>query len=106
MMKKYPSFVLRRVKSGRIKFDGILWEPQEPTNRLDGLRFAFGVYVEGRLSSPVRRLETLCLWGTERAYRASRESEEAFDRACAEESPLLSPDGYLRQYWWHPVGKG
>lgn len=100
-MKGYPRFILRTVRNGRIKFDNAWWQPIESTVRLDGLRFAFGVYVEGKHSSPVRRLDTLCLWGTEKAYNAV--NEEAYEKACEEEALLLAPDGYLRQYWWSPI---
>ena len=102
-MKSYPHFILRTVRNGRIKFDNQWWLPQEPTDRLNGMRFAFGVYVEGCYSHPVKRLDTLCLWGSEEAYKASQsENEELYNAEYEKEKPLLAPDGYLRQYWWNP----
>ena len=65
------------------------------------MRFAFGVYVNGAYTHPVKRLDLLCLWGSEEAYKAS--DRKAYNEACDREKPLLSPDGYLRQYWWHPM---
>ena len=102
-MKSYSSFIFRTVRNGRIKFDKLLWEPSEPTNRLDGKRFAFGVYVEGNYSDPVRMLDILCLWGSVAAYEALNISQEEYLKVDGEDSKLLAPDGYLRQYWWGPV---
>ena len=103
MKKSYPRFIFRTIHSGRIKFDKLLWEPDEPTSRLDGRRFAFGVYAEGPHSNPVRRLDMLCLWSSVEAYKAVNKSEEAYDEADAKDTELLAPDGYFRQYWWTPI---
>lgn len=107
-MKSYPHFVIRKVRNGCIKFDNQWWIPQEITNRLNGLRFAFGVYVEGCYAHPVKRLDILCLWGSEEAYKAAGEvyngaDEESYNRVDEKDTKLLAPDGYLRQYWWHPI---
>ncbi len=101
-VKQYPHFVIRKVHNGYIKFDNQLWEPREATDRLNGMRFAFGVYAEGVYTHPIRRLDLLCLWGSEESYKAL--DEKAYREARDREYPLLSPDGYLRQYWWHPIG--
>lgn len=104
-MKKYPGFILRTVRDGHIKFDNQWWIPKEPTDRLDGRRFLFGIYVEGCYSHPVKRLDILCLWGSEESHRAlQREDEEAYNVEYEKEKPFLAPDGFLRQYWWHPEG--
>jgi len=103
-MKSYPGFIMRKVRDGRIKFDNQWWIPQELTDRLNGMRFAFGVYVEGSHTHPVKRPDILCLWGSEEAYRTSRRGDdEAYLAECEKEKPLLAPDGYLRQHWWHPM---
>ena len=102
-MKGYPGFIFRTVRNGRIKFDKQFWGPDEPTNRLNGRRFAFGVYVEGRHSSSPKRLDMLCLWGSVKAYKAIRISDEAYSKAFEEDVKLLAPGGYFGQYWWHPL---
>ena len=102
-MKKYPRFILRTVRNGHIKFDNQRWIADEPASRLDGKRFAFSVYVEGYYSHPVKRLDLLYLWGSEASFKASqREDEDAFNAEYEKEKPLLAPDGFLRQSWWHP----
>lgn len=103
-MRSYPGFVLRTVRNGRVRFDHQWWKPDEPTNRLDGKRFAFGVYVEGAYSHPVRRLDILDLWGSEAAYKSVND-DELYQRLCEEDSKLLAPDGYFRQGWWRPMEK-
>ena len=103
-MKKYPGFILRTVRNGRIKFDNQWWIPGEPTNRLNGKRFAFGIYVEGCHSHPVKRLDLLCLWGSEAAYKAScRGDDELYNAEYEKDKLLLAPDGCLCQYWWEPA---
>jgi len=100
-MKSYPHCIIRKVRNGHIKFDNQLWEPREPTDRLDGMRLAFGVYVEGCYSHPMERLDILCLWGSEETYKTT--SEKAYLESYDRDKMLLAPDGYLRQYWWHPT---
>ncbi|KKN76937.1 hypothetical protein LCGC14_0365890 [marine sediment metagenome] len=104
-MKRYPHFILRTVHNGRIRFDNEWWIPQEPTDRLNGIRLAFGIYVEGVHTHPVKRLDILCLWGSEEAYHACQreEDEKAFLDADNKSKMLLAPEGFFRQYWWHPV---
>ena len=99
-MKSYPRFVIRTVRNGQIRFDHQLWIPQEATDRLNGMRFVFGVYVEGSYTNPVKRLDLLCLWGSEAAYKAI--DMEEYNREYDNEKQTLAPDGFLRQYWWHP----
>jgi len=108
-MKHYPHFVIRKVCDGRIKFDNQLWEPQEKTDRINGMKFAFGVYVEGVYSHPIKRLDILGLWGSEETYRNSDYAEygdedyKIYSKLADEDDKLLAPDGFFRQYWWHPV---
>ena len=105
-MKSYPRFVMRTVRNGRIRFDNQWWKPKEPTNRLNGYRFAFGVYVEGSYKKPTKRLDILNLWGTEEAYNSVDKSDDEIEKAWKRNDELLSTDGYLRQEWWEPVPRG
>lgn len=100
-MKKYPHFFIRTVRNGKIRFDKRLWEPQEPTERLDGKRFAFGTYPS---ADGIKDL--LCLWGSEAAYReigTTCDNEELIDKHWENDYELLAPDGFFRQYWWELV---
>lgn len=99
-IKAYPRFVIRQVRNGRIKFDNQYWVPDEPTDRLNEQRFAFGVYVE-HYSRSTKRLDMLSLWGSEETYTAL--TDEEYNTARDKEKLILSPDGYLRQTWWRPV---
>jgi len=107
--KGYPRFVIRKVHNGHIKFDHQLWIPDEPTDRLNGMRFAFGVYVEGSYSHPIKRLDMLGLWGSEKTYENCTYTEygdddyKLYSKLADQDDKLLAPDGYFRQYWWHPV---
>jgi len=108
-MKKYPHFIIRKITNGQIKFDHQVWEPKEKTNCLDGMKFAFGVYVEGVYSHPIKRLDMLGLWGSEKTYRNSDYTEygdanyKIYSELSDQDTKLLAPDGYFRQYWWHPM---
>jgi hypothetical protein len=62
-------FVLRTIKDGRVRIFGKTYAPVERTvpydGRLDGQRWAFGLYPE--------YVGSVYLWGSERAYREGPE---------------------------------
>ena len=111
-VKSYRHFIIRTVRNGRIKFDHQWWIPEESTERLNGMRFAFGVYVEGYYSHPVKRLDMLGLWGSEECYNSmpydteDSPEYEAYSTLADKDTELLAPDGFFRQYWWHPIEAG
>jgi len=63
-------FVIRRIKDGSVSIKGVTFRPRSDAalkydGRLDGMRYAFGLYWNGD-EFEKRFVE---LWGTERAYR-------------------------------------
>lgn len=84
-------FAIRKVKKGRVKIHGRLYEPKDNIpydGSLDGMRYAFGLY-----SDP----SYVVLWGTEEAYRYKGPEENA---------PWPGPEcveGLFRWIWWEEV---
>jgi hypothetical protein len=101
-------FVLRTVKGGQVTIDGRQFAPDEKymayDGRLEGLRFAFGVYhYDARM---------VALWGSEDAYMATRRTASSADQAryaCGEcDSPEVvdipgAVGGVLPWYFWREV---
>ena len=90
-----PRFALRTIRNGRVKLFGREYAPSERhmkyDGRLDGLRFAFGLYYVG-----MERELHASLWGTERAFKAADEDTDWPGPHCV--------DGSFPWDWWYPVG--
>jgi hypothetical protein len=100
--------VLRTVRDGQVTIDGRQFAPDENymayDGRLEGLRFAFGLYRhDARMAA---------LWGSEDAYRASRRTafrydQERYERyGCDSPEVVDSPEtggGVLPWYFWREV---
>ena len=92
MVRKPPTIVVRTIKRGRVKIFGHIFAPsqqyQNYDGRLDGMRYAFGLYYrDGQMQKFVS------LWGSE----AARIGKEEF---------MTGPDvvdGYLPWTWWDDV---
>lgn len=90
------SFVIRTIHNGCVCIFGRDYRPDEQhrryDGRLDGQRFAFGLY-DGRP-------DLISLWGTERAFRSDDENTDWPGPACV--------DGYFPWVFWstdpRPVG--
>ena len=67
------NFVIRTIRDGAVKINGFTYQPLNLSGygritydgRLDGMRYAFGLYWVGDKQEPY-----VFLWGTERAYRS------------------------------------
>jgi hypothetical protein len=88
--------VLRTVRDGQVIIYGRRYEPEQHhmvyDGRLEGLRFAFGLYSAG-----VR------LWGSEDAYRASRRTAFRYDQARYRRDSPQVVDGTMPWYFWREV---
>lgn len=86
------NFVLRTIVKGRAYILGDWYYPDprwmEYDGRLDGQRFAFGLYYSGE-----KRLPLACLWGTEYAYYHLEED-------CGPGPDMV--DGAYPWTWWKP----
>lgn len=98
-MKK-RNFVIRTIRDGQAKINGLVFRPSsqwlEYDGRLDGMRYAFGLYWTGdEMQSYVH------LWGTEEAYRA-----EDWAQYCKEHPANERPecvDGWCNWDFWPAV---
>ena len=65
------NFVLRTIRNGQVKINGLIFRPDkrwlEYDGRLDGMRYAFGLYWRGDEMEPFAEL-----WGTEETYRMAK----------------------------------
>ncbi|MEW6016456.1 MAG: hypothetical protein AB1760_00115 [Pseudomonadota bacterium] len=89
-----PRFVIRTIRNGTVTIFGQQFQPDDGLlkydGRLDGLRYAFGLYWRGDFQLPL-----LNMWGTEDEYRDGR----TFD------GPDVV-DGTLPWAFWRPTGAG
>lgn len=87
-------FHIRTIKNGQVKILGHYYHPDNThmqyDGRLDGMRYAFGLY---RIGDEDDKLEPfVCLWGTEKAYRSECHTDW-YGPECI--------DGHFYWYWWH-----
>lgn len=95
-------FVIRTIRNGRVRIAGREYAPSgkhEYDGRLDGMRYAFGVYPDD--------VPLIGLWGTEAAYLATRrnaprEAQERYERGELD-GPEVADDGSLPWYFWQEV---
>lgn len=94
-------FVLRTIKNGQVKIFGRVFKPTdkwlEYDGRLDGTRWAFGLYWQGDTMLPFVEL-----WGTEEAYIAAYD-DETWEDFC--EANAFSPDMVYSvelRNWYYP----
>ena len=106
------NFVIRTIRNGTVQIDGQAFRPStrwlQYDGRLDGMRFAFGLYWSGDRMEPF-----VYQWGTEDAYRAVGElttDEIAIVRFTGEamaENYWPGPDcvdGYWPWAFWYIDG--
>ena len=101
MAKRKRRFVIRTIKNGQVKILGRIFKPTnkwlEYDGRLDGQRWAFGLYWRGD-----EQLPFVALWGTKEAYVAAYE-EETWTEYC--ETERFTPDMVYseeRKNWYYP----
>lgn len=94
-------FVIRTIKDGQVKIFGRIFKPStrwlQYDGRLDGTRWAFGLYWNGDIQLPF-----VGLWGTEEAYLAAYE-EGTWRDYC--ETRFLAPDMVYSEElknWYYP----
>jgi hypothetical protein len=93
---------IRTVRNNEVRILGHVLVSKELNNHeLDGKRFAFMPYRNLDKTSGFDANGLTALWGTEKLYRASLESEDAYSKECEEGEKLLAPDGKIRWYFWH-----
>jgi hypothetical protein len=92
------NFVIRTIRNGQVKINGRIFRPDnlwmEYDGRLDGMRYAFGLYWEGDTM-----LEFAGLWGSEEAYKAASD-EGAWEKYCGEHPQDLEPEVVDAYYPW------
>ena len=90
------NFVLRTIVDGKVQIDGKVFVPSsrfmEYDGRLNGMRYAFGLYWCSDELEPY-----VSLWGTEEAYRAVGAPE--YDDM--EWPGPDAVDGYFPWAWWY-----
>lgn len=73
--------VIRKIKNGRVKINGIVYAPDDPhrqyNGELDGMWYAFGVYPD---PSPVDGKRFISLWGTLEQYNSPGVLDETFGK--------------------------
>ena len=89
---------VRTIRNGRVRFFGKIYIPSdrhcEYKGELDGTRWLFMSYMPFR--------DSLAMWGDERRYRASCESDEAYDKDCQRREANINKKGQIRWYSWKP----
>lgn len=94
-------FVIRTIKNGQVKIFGRVFKPTDKwlkyDGRLDGQRYAFGLYWSGDEMLPFVEL-----WGLEEAYRSASD-DEAWKNYCKSHSypPDVVYDEKLHG-WYYP----
>ena len=86
-------FVIRTIKNGQVKILGKVYHPNshymEYDGRLDGMRYAFGLYYDCK--GELEEFVSLC--GAEKAYKAPGDEDIDWpDPECV--------DGYYHWAWW------
>jgi len=70
-MKRFVRFVIRTIRNGRVKINRKWFYPDEQwmkyDGRLDGMRFAFALYMKPQIE--IEYEEFVALHSTERSYR-------------------------------------
>lgn len=93
-MRKYPRFVTRKIKDGRVKIYGRWFKPEEKwqkyDGRLDGMKYAFGLYLDAKGNIE----DFVYMWGTEEAYRYNGDDFKGAQ-------PEIMPDGGLPWSGWN-----
>ncbi len=94
MMSK-PRFAIRTIRNGRVKIFHRWFEPSEQwreyDGRLEGLRYAFGLYYSDDVMEPY-----VYLWGSEEQYHDPEIFEEF-------NGPEVTKDGGLPWIFWDEV---
>lgn len=94
MRRKYPRFVIRTIKKGRIKIFGKFYYPDnrymEYDGRLDNMRYAFGIY-EKYTPDGIIPDDCVSMWGSEKAFRGLESPNEGKDVI----------NGYFPWMLWH-----
>lgn len=92
-------FVLRTIRDGRVRINGQTYRVRDDhrpyDGRLDGLRYLFGLYPP--------ECEFVALWGTARAYEATKRGASQGMQDAYENGELDGPevvDGTLPWLWW------
>ena len=94
-------FVIRTIKNGQVKIYGRVFKPSEQwleyDGRLDGQRWAFGLYWNGD-----KMLDFVELWGTEEAYIAAYKDEtwEAYCKAWPIMPGCIQDENGVWTYPW------
>lgn len=91
-MKRYPRFVIRKIRNGRVKIFGRWYyasdQYEKYDGRLDGLRYAFGLYERDGVLQ-----DFVYLWGGERQFHTIEDLKEPV--------PEMLEDGGLPWCWWN-----
>jgi len=82
-------FVIRTIRSGKVRIFGKEFSPYADVSRFNGSRAAFGLYWTGEKWEQ----RFVSLWGSEKEYRA----------ADGEVRTFIAEDGYFRWEWWYQV---
>ena len=94
-------FVLRTIKDGQVKILGQIFKPTdkwlEYDGRLDGQRWAFGLYWNGD-----EQLPFVELWGTEEAYIAAYDDETWKEYCAANLYPIDTVYSEEMGSWYYP----
>jgi hypothetical protein len=94
-------FVIRTIRNGSVRIFGLTFRPKgqhrKYDGRLDGLRFAFGLYHEPTADGWRWKREYVECWGTEEAYRCHDEAES---KRLWETRPDCV-DGYFSWMGWY-----
>lgn len=100
-MKHIKHTYIRTVHNNEVRILGHVLVSKELNNHeLDGKRFAFMPYRNFD-ESGFNANGLTALWGTEKLYRASLCSVDAYLKEYEEDKKLLAPDGIIRWYFWH-----
>jgi len=98
-------FVIRTICNGQVKILGFTFRPSnqwmEYDGRLDGMRFAFGLYYTGDVREPF-----VYQWGTEAAFRAPYLTSEIAKLNGVEQDENYWPgpecvDDYFPWIFWY-----
>lgn len=96
-MKRH-NFVLRTIKNGRVKIDGEYFYPEkrwkEYDGRLDGMRYAFGLYWTG-----YQRQDYVTLWGSEKVFNSPDGGASLPDDMYC--GPEVMEDGTIPWGFWY-----
>ncbi len=93
-------FVIRKIKDGRVKIFGKYFYPDDRfmkyDGRLDGMRYAFGLYWTRTKSGWI--IDGINLWGTEEVYKAAPYKQN-YEELTAIPGPECVDGKYNWAFW-------